>query len=113
MFGDQPTDSDRRRPYHHGNLREALLAAAADAIGELGPSALSLRDRARRVGVSHAAPAHHFGDKAGLLTSIAAEGFRLLADELQSVWEATHDLREVGVGYVRFATTHRAHFQVM
>ncbi len=68
------------RAYHHGDLRRALLAAALEAIEESGPAALSLRDLARRAGVSHAAPAHHFGDKAGLLTALAAEGFDLLAD---------------------------------
>ena len=53
------------RPYHHGDLRRAVLAAAVEAITESGPAGLSLRDLARRAGVSHAAPAHHFGDKAG------------------------------------------------
>lgn len=113
MPADQPTDSEQQRPYHHGNLREALLAAAAESIAEAGPSALSLRNLARRVGVSHAAPAHHFGDKAGLLTAVAAKGYRLLAAELQTAWETTHNFREVGVAYVRFAATHRAHFEVM
>ena len=64
------------RAYHHGDLRRALLAAALEAVGEVGPAALSLRDLARRAGVSHAAPAHHFGDKAGLLTALAARGLR-------------------------------------
>ncbi|ROT32116.1 TetR/AcrR family transcriptional regulator [Micromonospora sp. HM5-17] len=101
------------RPYHHGDLRRALLAAAAEAIEEAGPAALSLRDLARRAGVSHAAPAHHFGDKAGLLTAFAAEGFELLAAALQRIWAETGSLRELGVGYVRFAVDHRAHFEVM
>ena len=68
-----------KRPYHHGNLRAVLLEAALAEIAERGPQALSLRELARRAGVSHAAPAHHFGDKPGLLTAIAAEGFRRLA----------------------------------
>ncbi|MET9865788.1 TetR/AcrR family transcriptional regulator, partial [Streptomyces sp. NPDC006386] len=97
------------RPYHHGDLRRAILTAALDAIAVDGPSGLSLRDLARRAGVSHAAPAHHFKDRAGLLTAIAAEGFGLLATALR---EAA-DLKEAGVRYVRFAREHPAHFQVM
>ncbi|MGH8933357.1 MAG: TetR/AcrR family transcriptional regulator [Egibacteraceae bacterium] len=101
------------RPYHHGDLRRALLAAAVEAIGQVGPRAVSLRELARRVGVSHAAPAHHFGDKTGLLTAVAAEGYRLLAAELREVFDATGSFREVGVAYVRFGITYRAYFDVM
>ncbi|MFJ9820090.1 TetR/AcrR family transcriptional regulator [Streptomyces sp. NPDC101151] len=97
------------RPYHHGDLRRAVLTAALDVIAADGPSALSLRDLARRAGVSHAAPAHHFKDRTGLLTAIAAEGYGLLA---QAVGDAP-ELREAGVRYVRFAREHPAHFQVM
>ncbi|MFG3638689.1 TetR/AcrR family transcriptional regulator [Micromonospora sp. NPDC047762] len=98
------------RAYHHGDLRRALLAAALEVVGEVGPAALSLRDLARRAGVSHAAPAHHFGDKAGLLTALAAQGFDLLAETLTA---ADDDLLEAGVAYVDFAVTHRAYFEVM
>jgi AcrR family transcriptional regulator len=97
------------RPYHHGDLRRAILTAALDVITADGPSALSLRDLARRAGVSHAAPAHHFKDRTGLLTAIAAEGHGLLAAALA---EAT-DLRDAGARYVRFAREHPAHFRVM
>ncbi|MEV2213739.1 TetR/AcrR family transcriptional regulator [Streptomyces sp. NPDC050997] len=97
------------RPYHHGDLRRAILAAALDVIAADGPAALSLRDLARRAGVSHAAPAHHFKDRTGLLTAIAAEGFGLLADTLR---EAS-DLKDAGVRYVRFARARPAHFAVM
>src|SRR6266540_666711 len=89
--------------YHHGDLRRALLAAAVAAIEERGPAAISLRDLARRANVSHAAPAHHFGDKAGLLTALAAEGFTKL----------TASFLEIGVAYVGFAVRHPAHFAVM
>ncbi|RST08603.1 TetR/AcrR family transcriptional regulator [Streptomyces sp. WAC05374] len=98
-----------QRAYHHGDLRRAVLTAALDVIRTDGPAALSLRDLARRAGVSHAAPAHHFKDRAGLLTAVAAEGFDLLAAALT---EAA-DLRDAGVRYVRFAMDHPAHFQVM
>ncbi|MEO3922822.1 TetR/AcrR family transcriptional regulator [Micromonosporaceae bacterium B7E4] len=107
-------DSTAGRPYHHGDLRRALLSAAATAIEESGPAGLSLRDLARRAGVSHAAPAHHFGDKAGLLTAFATEGFEMLADRLARIrQESSGDLRELGIGYVTFAVHHRAHFEVM
>lgn len=98
-----------QRTYHHGDLRQAILTAALDVIRTEGPSALSLRDLARRAGVSHAAPAHHFKDRAGLLTAIATEGYELLARSLADA----PDLRERGVRYVRFALEHPAHFQVM
>ncbi|MGI5145626.1 TetR/AcrR family transcriptional regulator [Plantactinospora sp. CA-294935] len=107
-------DSTAGRPYHHGDLRRALLSAAATAIEESGPAGLSLRDLARRAGVSHAAPAHHFGDKAGLLTAFATEGFEMLADRLARIrQESGGNLLELGVGYVTFAVHHRAHFEVM
>ncbi|MEE3919669.1 TetR/AcrR family transcriptional regulator [Micromonospora sp. BRA006-A] len=83
--------------YHHGDLRRVLLSTAAEAIAESGPAALSLRELARRAGVSHAAPAHHFGDKAGLLTAFATQGFDLLADALR---QAGDDLLDTGVAYV-------------
>ena len=79
------------RPYHHGHLRQAILAAAIDALTESGPARLSLRELARRAGVSHAAPAHHFGDKAGLLTAVAAQGYTLLADALTAALRTHRD----------------------
>ena len=108
-----PRASNDARPYHHGDLPRVLLEAAVEAIAEVGPAAVSLRELARRAGVSHAAPAHHFGDKAGLLTAVAADGFRRLAATLGQTYEATGSFLEVGVAYVRFAVTHRAHFEVM
>jgi AcrR family transcriptional regulator len=101
------------RPYHHGDLRPALVRAAVEAIGRAGPAAMSLREVARRAGVSHAAAAYHFGDKAGLLTAVAAQGYRMLTQELQAARDARRGFLEVGVAYVRFAVSHRAHFEVM
>ena len=103
----------RARPYHHGDLRRVVLDAAVAALLETGPAGLSLRDLARRAGVSHAAPAYHFGDKAGLLTAVAAEGYDLLAEALTTARRDTREFLEVGVAYVRFAIDHRAHFEVM
>ncbi|WP_035735917.1 TetR/AcrR family transcriptional regulator [Glycomyces arizonensis] len=99
--------------YHHGDLRRALIEAAVEAIAEGGPGSLSLRAVAKRAGVSHAAPAHHFGDKAGLLTAVAAEGHERFADALERVWESTGDFAEVGVAYMRFAVDNRAYFATM
>ncbi|MFI6999859.1 TetR/AcrR family transcriptional regulator [Nocardia sp. NPDC050175] len=96
--------------YHHGDLRATILAAAADQIASDGVDAVSLRELARRAGVSHAAPAHHFGDRAGVLTALAIEGFELLTAELA---QAGADFREVAVAYIRFAREHPGHFDVM
>lgn len=99
------------KPYHHGNLRRALLDEALIVIAERGPVALSLRELSRRLDVSHAAPSHHFEDKAALLTAIAAEGYEILAAALESAAEGT--FLDVGLAYVRFALHHHAHLQVM
>ena len=105
------------KSYHHGDLPNALRGAALELIGEVGPTAFSLREVARRAGVSHAAPAHHFGDKSGLLTSIAIEGFELLTGEMSAVVAANPDPVErfiaQGLAYVRMAHAHPAHFAVM
>lgn len=103
--------------YHHGDLPAALLSAVEAIVREGGIGAVSLREASRRAGVSHSAPAHHFGDRAGLLTAFAAEGFRLLSDHMAAATDAngaaTPDLVEIGVAYVRFAAEHPAHFTVM
>lgn len=100
-------------PYHHGDLRRTLVEAAVASIAETGTDALSLRDLARRTGVSHAAPAHHFGDKTGLLTAVAAEGYRRLADRLGAAYAKGGSFLDVGVAYVRFAVDERPYFEVM
>ena len=101
------------RGYHHGDLRRAVLDAALEMIATDGPAAVSLRELARRAQVSHAAPAHHFKDKAGLLTAIAVEGYRLLGDALTAASSVgQRRLLETGVAYVQFALDHPAHFAV-
>ena len=109
---------DRAQGRHfEGDLRRVLLEAAATAVGELGVAGVSLRDVARRAEVSHAAPAHHFGDKKGLFTALATEGFVMLADALESADDGRADaiarLTAQGRAYIQFASEHVAHFEVM
>src|SRR5436190_24145857 len=94
--------------YHHGNLRPALLAGAAKILEKEGVTALSLREAARRAGVSHNAPYRHFADRDALLAALAAEGFQMLGEAMRA-----HDGREMGEAYVRFALAHPERFRLM
>jgi AcrR family transcriptional regulator len=101
--------------YHHGDLRAALLKSAEEIIRESGLEGLTLRACARRAGVSHGAPAHHFGNVAGLLTELAVEGFERLTEamSLQNVKNADDELEAAGLGYIQFAMRWPEHFRVM
>lgn len=104
--------------YHHGNLEEALIAAARDELAETGPDALSLRGVARRAGVSHAAPYHHFDGKAGLLARVAEQGFRgldaaMAAAQQAAAADAQAQLVATGTGYMNFALGSPAVFKLM
>jgi AcrR family transcriptional regulator len=99
-----------RESYHHGDLKAAILGQAAILVAERGADGISLRELARVAGVSHAAPAHHFTDRRGLFTALAAEGFRLLAEALG---EARPDFIDAARAYVRFALDHPGHYAVM
>lgn len=104
------------RAYHHGALRPALIAAAEAVLAERGVQGFSLRETARRAGVSAAAPAHHFGDASGLLTAVAAGAFRDLGNALEAAESAggrEARIRAQGVAYVRFALANRARFDLM
>ncbi len=104
------------RAYHHGALRDALIDAAEAIIEERGVEGFSLREAARRAGVSPAAPGHHFGDARGLLTAVAARAFRDFGDALEAgdVGADRHvRIRGQGLAYVRFALANRARFQLM
>ncbi len=108
----------KKETYHHGDLRNALLAAAESVLAETGPEAFSLRAVARRVGVSHSAPAHHFGDTAGLLDALATEGFRRFLAAMEAEQAVAGDdpkerLIGSGMGYVRFAESAPALLQLM
>jgi AcrR family transcriptional regulator len=106
------------RPYHHGNLRPALLAAAERAIRERGVDQLSLRDLARRVGVSHGAPRRHFADRQALLDALAVGGFDRLGAALQDAVASAGDdfqarLQATGAAYIRFAIADAALLELM
>lgn len=106
------------RAYHHGALRQALIEAAEEVIAERGLDRFSLREAARRAGVSPAAPAHHFGDARGLLTAIATQAFLDLAEALKTADEAAGPDRESrikaqGMAYVSFALDRPARFDLM
>ena len=104
------------RPYHHGDLRRALLAAAEAILDRAGPSGLTLRAVAREAGVSHAAPAHHFGDLVGLLSELAAIGYTRFGERLAAAAAAAPPaavLQAMGFAYVGFAGAHPGLFQVM
>ena len=106
-----------RRSYHHGNLREALLRGALRVIAELGPAAFTLREVARRAGVSHNAPYRHFRDKDALLAAVATQGFRELTRAMRDAGErqskALERLKQSGLAYVAFAIRRPEHFTVM
>jgi AcrR family transcriptional regulator len=94
--------------YHHGDLPAALLRAAGTTLEKRGPGALSLRETARRAGVSHNAPYRHFPDREALLAALAAEGFAMLGERLRG-----QPGREMGEAYVRFALEQPQRFRLM
>jgi AcrR family transcriptional regulator len=105
------------KPYHHGDLRAALLAAGEAELAERGVEGFSLRAVAKRAGVSHAAPAHHFGDVGGLLTALATEGFRQFQATLDAREVGATDARDravrAGLGYLEFAIARPALFRLI
>jgi AcrR family transcriptional regulator len=114
----KPRQPRPKRPYHHGDLRAALIDAALLLIAEHGVQGLALSDAARLAGVSVAAPYRHFKDKETLLAEIAKEGFVMFRDALALAarshpQDKRQRLEEMGVAYVEFALAHRSHFKVM
>jgi AcrR family transcriptional regulator len=106
-----------RRPYHHGNLRRALLDEALATIRAEGVEGLTLRQIGARLGVSRTALYRHFTDKRALLTAVATEGFRMLRQQLVAAWEEggrrPAASQSMGVAYVRFAVANPSHYRVM
>lgn len=105
------------KPYHHGDLRRALLEAASRVLEREGPNALSLRAVAREAGVSPAAPYHHFKDKSELMLAISEEGFDQLYDFMRQSADPDAPPMErvaaIGVAYVEFAKAHPSIYRVM
>lgn len=104
-------------PYHHGDLRQALVQAAVELLEHEGLSALSLRAAARRAGVSHAAPYHHFADKEALRAAVSAAGFRM---QMEAMSEAVRNpppplegLHAYGIRYITWASEHPSLFRLM
>jgi AcrR family transcriptional regulator len=96
------------------SVQRAVLDAALDIIAVEGPDAVSMREVARRAGVSHQAPYHHFTDRAGIFAAIATEGFQTLANEFRTVMaDSAHPSRSCFAAYVRVAMSHPGHFRVM
>jgi len=107
----------QKPPYHHGNLKEELLEAAIDLIAEVGVQAFTLREVARRAGVSHNAPYRHFQDKDDLLAAVAAQGFERLTGSMHRAMSegrnAEDRFRLCGRGYLQFALRWPQHIHVM
>jgi AcrR family transcriptional regulator len=104
--------------YHHGDLRNALVSAGVELLAEQGVEALSLREVARRAGVSHAAPYRHFSDKQALLTAIAEQGFGMLNELVRSSAERNYPsesarLKAALAGYLEFGRSHPHHAELM
>lgn len=104
-------EADRR--YHHGHLERAGIDGAVEEVETVGVAGVSMRRIARRAGVSHAALAYKFGDKAGIFTAVATEGFRLAAEAIGPTANGPDGFVQGGQNYIEFALTHRGYFEVM
>ncbi len=116
-MGDEDTDS-RRRGYHHGNLREALVNAVLGLIAKQGPTGFSFAEAARAAGVSPAAPYRHFKDRDALLAEVARQGFEHFADQLEAAYDAggpspMRAFEAVTRAYLAFARNERSYYIAM
>lgn len=116
----ESTRVSQRKPksrYHHGDLRRALVDKSTELVDAHGASALSLRRVAKKLGVSHAAPGHHFADRPALLAAVAARGFAELAEAMLAARNELEApvarLNATGVAYVKFAASHPERFRLM
>jgi AcrR family transcriptional regulator len=108
----------KKKTYHHGDLKNALINAGVEILAKDGVSGLSLRKVASKAGVSHTAPYSHFADKQALIAAISTEGFRQLYERVEAVAEKyktrpSRQLVEVAWSYVQFAMDDRDRFKVM
>jgi AcrR family transcriptional regulator len=112
-----PASAPSPAPYHHGDLRRALIDTALAMVIEEGTWNFTLREVARRAGVSHAAPYNHFADKSALLAEVAALGFQALGSEMEQAARRPRSARQamlgIAVAYVRFGVEHPAHYRLM
>ncbi len=113
--GDGPGE---RRGYHHGNLREALIRAALDLIGQKGPAGFTFADAARMAGVSSAAPYRHYRDRDALLADVARRGFELFTAALAQAWnegrpEPVKAFENIGRAFLAFARREPAYYAAM
>lgn len=111
--------SASREAYHHGDLRQALIDAAWELVAEEGPDAVSMREAARRAGVSPGAPFRHFESRAALMAAVAAEALQRFRAEIErALSEVTADdprerLRAIALAYLRWAVRNTRHFQII
>jgi AcrR family transcriptional regulator len=113
-----PEDAAKKRGYHHGNLREALIEAALRLIGEKGPAGFTVAEAARAAGVSPAAPYRHFRDRDELLADVAKRGFDAFTEKLRRAWQdgrptPREALMRVGHAYLDFARHEPAAYSAM
>lgn len=113
-----PSDGGKRRSYHHGNLREALIEAALQLVREKGPAGFTIAEAARAAGVSPAAPYRHFRDRDELMADVAKRGFDQFAAALRLAWDQGRPkplaaLNRLGVAYLAFARDHTATYTAM
>ncbi|WP_031339526.1 TetR/AcrR family transcriptional regulator, partial [Xanthomonas maliensis] len=109
-----PSDPSSSAAYHHGDLPAVLRQAGWELLGESGLRGVSLRECARRAGVSHAAPAHHFGSLDGLLAELAADGYERMLKCIRATQREFDDpLLACGLGYIRFAVEFPQQFRLM
>ena len=113
-----PKKIENRDQYHHGDLRRALLDAARQLAEERGIDGFTLREVARRAGVSHAAPYHHFPDKSALAEALVIETYQRLAEAMRVASEgidgtALDRLCAIGISYVEFAAAHPAEIRLL
>lgn len=117
-MGANPSMGATREKYHHGDLRAALLDAAVEVIDEIGPQGLTIREVARRVGVSHAAPYRHFNDRDDLILTAVEHGFELLLATMEAAKAAAaqdpvSQFAASGLAYLDFALGNPAYYRVM
>lgn len=118
MRWSKQNQGSKRRGYHHGNLKEALIAAALDLIAQKGPSGFTFAETARSAGVSPAAPYRHFRDREALIADVARAGFELFEADLNAAWDNGKPdpltaLENVGKAYLAFARLRPPYYSAM